>query len=358
MREQGFYVLNYFNVTEFGKKMKDEPVSADRRNDPSLWKSPVEYLKLQLPKGYLQPPMSTCYEAWVTDVGDPDYQRFMLEQAKRYIERIPDSSGICIDRLDWLRYYNLNADDGVSWVDGKPARSLYQSWRGFMALLGPLMHDAGKVIFVNNHVKRLELLQHVDGIYCEFCQAGPALNSTGLLSLRRPAIGWTSGEQDIRPDPDAFFQRHLHMGVYPTVPYPGNNHCIGPSPWVDEQYLAYGSLLDAMRGKRWVLLPHCVEVTGNAAKVNLFEVPGGYAMPVTFGGQAKSVEVVLRGLQGISDKTRIEAIHPGVQDPVAVRFRRDGAAFVLTVPVQRGCAMVKLIRDRAEPMTGKKSHEQ
>ena len=131
------------------------------------------------------------------------------------------------------------------------------------------------------------------------CQAGPALNSTGLLCLRRPALGWTSGEQDIRPDPDAFFQRHLHLGVYPTAPYPGNNHCIGPSPWADEQYLAYGPLLDAMRGKRWVLLPHCIEVAGNAAKVNLFEVPGGYAMPVTFAGRAKSVEVVLRGLSGL-----------------------------------------------------------
>ena len=79
---------------------------AGRKDDPSLWKSPVKYLKLRLPKGYLQPPIGTCYGAWVTDVGDPDYQRFMLEQARRYIERIPDSSGICIDRMDWLRYYN------------------------------------------------------------------------------------------------------------------------------------------------------------------------------------------------------------------------------------------------------------
>ena len=116
-----------------------------------------------------------------------------------------------------------------------------------MSLLGPLMHDAGKVIFVNNHIKRLELLRQVDGVYCEFCQTGPALNATGLLCLHRPALGWTSGEQDIRPDSDAFFQRHLHMGVYPTAPYPGNNHCICPNPWVDEQYLAYGPLLDASR---------------------------------------------------------------------------------------------------------------
>jgi hypothetical protein len=323
--------------------MKDVPVSAGKENDPDLWKSPVEYLKLRFPKGYVQPPISTCCGAWVTDIGDPDYRRFMLEQARRHIERIPDSSGICIDRMDWLCYYNGGADDGVSWVDGKPARSLYQSWRGFMSLLGPLMHDAGKVIFVNNLVKRLDLLQQVDGVYCEYCQTGPALNSTGLLCLHRPALGWTRGEQDLRPDSDAFFQRHLHMGVYPTAPYPGNNHCIPPGFWVDEQYLAYGPLLDAIRGKRWVLLPHCIEVTGNAAKVNLFEVPGGYAIPITFAGQAKSVEVVLRGLPGLAGKTRIEALHPGVKDPVEIELRHREAAVVLTVPVRRGCAMVRVM---------------
>ena len=33
---------------------------------------------------------------------------------------MPDSDGICIDRVDWLRLYNRQADDGVTWIDGKP----------------------------------------------------------------------------------------------------------------------------------------------------------------------------------------------------------------------------------------------
>ena len=97
------------------------------------------------------------------------------------------------------------------------------------------------------------------------------------------------------------------------------------------------------RGKRWVLLPHCVQVTGNAAKINLFKVPGGYAMPVTFGGQAKSVEIVLCGLPKLSDKTRTEALHPGVKNPVEVGLRRNEAAVVMTVPLHRGCAMVRIV---------------
>ncbi len=51
-----------------------------------------------------------------------------------------------------------------------------------------------------------------------------------------------------------------------------------------------------MRGKKWVLPPHVVEVVGNKAKANLFEVPGGYALPVTFGGKASTATVVLAGL--------------------------------------------------------------
>ena len=45
------------------------------------------------------------------------------------------------------------------------------------------MHEAGKVIFVNNYLKRLELLRHADGIYCELAHTGPALNSSGLLGV-------------------------------------------------------------------------------------------------------------------------------------------------------------------------------
>ncbi|MDD2764870.1 MAG: hypothetical protein PHE83_12955 [Opitutaceae bacterium] len=96
----------------------------------------------------------------------------------------------------------------------------------------------------------------------------------GGLALRKTALGWTSQEADLRPDPDAFFQRYLYLGVFPMAPFPGNDHSLLPSAWVDRQYLDYGPLLDALRGKKWVLRPHAVEAVNHAAKVNLFQVPG------------------------------------------------------------------------------------
>ncbi len=129
MRRQGFYVLNYFNVCEYGAKMLDRPVPLqEAAKDPDLWQKPLEFLKVRLPNACLQPPVRVGNYGWLVDVGDPGYQQHILEQAKRHIEKLPDTSGICIDRMDWLRFYNLHADDGVSWVDGRPARSLFQSW--------------------------------------------------------------------------------------------------------------------------------------------------------------------------------------------------------------------------------------
>ena len=202
------------------------------------------------------------------------------------------------------------------------------------------MHEHDKVIFANMMHPRLDLMRHIDGMYAEFGNYPTVANGEALLCLRKPALAWTRNDDPLGDD---FFQRHLHLGLYPTAPYPSNNHCIEPSTEHDRWYFDYGPLLDAMRGKKWVLRPHCVEVKDAVAKSNLFEVPGGYVIPVTFAGQTKTAEVILRGLEGVSDQTRAEALHPGVEKPAPVNLRRQGTDTVLTVPLHRGCAMVRVV---------------
>ena len=62
-----------------------------------------------------------------------------------------------------------------------------------------------------------------------------------------------------------------------------------------------------------VLLPHVIEVAGQKARANLFSVPGGYVIPVVFGGKEKTVEVTLNGLPRLpgQDGFRVEVIHSG-----------------------------------------------
>ena len=342
MRDHGFYVLSYFNVAEFGAKVKWPLPQAPQVNERELWKDCNAYLSARLAPAILYGPYFSWNGCIVLDCGEPVYQEFLLEQARRNIEKLPATAGICVDRLDWLRLYNERRDDGVSWFKNKPARSLIVSWNRLMGRLGPLMHKAGKVIFVNNHTKRLDILRHADGIFDEFTYEASPLNTTALLCLRKPALGWTGKAQHLQPDPDKFFQKYLHMGVYPMAPYPGNDHALQPDPNVERYYLDYGPMLDSMRGKKWVLEPHCVEAAGGLAQVNLFEVPGGYVIPVTHGGQAESVEVVVRNVKGLTSKADCTALHPGSEQPASVRIAQDGGAVRLTVPLKRGCAMVKI----------------
>ena len=339
MATNGFYVLDYFNVTEFGKNMGGAP--GKQPGDPDLWQDPRAFLKTQLPGAILIGGNATCYAASAVDPGDAAFQKFILEQADRHLRLIPDSSGICIDRLDWLGRANGKADDGVSWVGGKPARSLCVSWNNLLAKLGPKMHAAGKVVFVNPIYSRLDLLRQVDGLYSEQGNQGQPLNACALMGLDKPVLAWSYNETLHQPDPDAFFQRHLLLGVYPTAPYPWNNHCLTPEASADQEFLDYGPLLDAMRGKKWVLAPHCVATTTPGVKVNLFAVPGGYALPVTFGGQAGFADVAVQNLPGL-EACKCSALQPGVAAAVALTATVHGGKLTLRVPLQRGCALVLL----------------
>jgi hypothetical protein len=292
-------------------------------------------------------PYYTWGDGIVLDCGEPSYADFLLAQARRHIEKLTQSSGICIDRMDWIRMYNEDRDDGVSWFNGRPSRSLVISWKGLFARLTPMFHDAGKVVYCNDHVRRLDVLRYADGIFDEFDANGPAMNVNAFLTVRRPAIAWTPSEDDLKPDPDAYFQRHLYLGFYPMAPYPENDHSVTPSAWVDKQYLDYGPLLDLMRGKKWVLSPHAVEVRDAAAKANLFQVPGGYVVPVTFGGDHPVVAVALSGL-GFQIASA-EVFHPGSGEGKPLQFTDAGSTIVLTVPLERGCAVLRLRTRRSTP---------
>ena len=71
---------------------------------------------------------------------------------------------------------------------------------------------------------------------------------------------WTSDENPFGSDPDEYFQRHLYMGAFPTVPFPGNDHSVLPSEANDRLYLDYGPLFNALRGRTWLLKPGVVEM--------------------------------------------------------------------------------------------------
>ena len=369
MKQKGFHVLNYFNVTEFGAWIKYPP-PAPLPQPIELWHDANAFLYSRLSGAILfgaqqngkagnlyggwgsrsaeqqrhpQPgarttPHFTWGDALVMDCADSAYADFLFEQARRHIELFPDADGICIDRMDWLGEYNSKRDDGVSWIGERPAASLYFSWQSCLRRLGPLFHDHGKVIFCNPHLNRLELMKEIDGIYNEFGQVGFNLNMSAFMALAKPFLAWTATVEDLRPDPDAYLQHHLYMGAYPTAPFPENDHTIAPDPWAEKQYLDYGPLFSLLKGKQWVLTPHAVSVTDNIAKANMFHTDAGFVIPVIM-SRANTVQISCRSLNGKRIKECF-ACFPGTAERSAITPVAGENAITLSVPVQRRCALV------------------
>lgn len=353
MKRRGLYGLNYFNVTEFGSGVV-YPFPAVKTTEATRWQSANDMLSQELAGAVLLSPRDVRdkagtviaaqdrpYGTWggavAMDPGEDRYRDFLIQQAREHVRHFPDSYGICIDRLDWLRLYNSRRDDGVSMVDGKKQASLYRSWNRIMDDLSAVFHAHHKLIYCNNHVKRIDLLKEIDGQFDEFTYAGTALNQTGLLGVCMPAIGWVGNkEQVLQAGKDVFMQRFLYMGVHPVVPIRGNDHAIAPDAEIERLYLDYGPLFNRLRGRRWVLVPDCITVEG--ARGNIFQLPDGtYMVVLVLGGEQAEVRLEHVPLAG----RMLSVLYPGAAAPV--RRGRVGATdgpLRVTIPLRRGCAML------------------
>jgi hypothetical protein len=362
IRRHGFHVLSYLNLNEFGAKVQVPPPCLP---DTSSWKDQYSFLFARFPHAVLHPPAAEkpdvpdlrvlppdgseppVYWSWegcvAMDPGDPAFAEFLVEQAARHLREIPDASGISIDRIDWVRLFNHEADDGVAWLGDRPVRSLHTSHQQIMERLGALIHGAGKVIFMNNHVKRLEQMRHIDGIFDEFSYGGCSLNSSALLCLRKPALGWTASEDQIRSaGPDHYYQRHLYMGMYPMAPFPGNDHSLCPSEFADCIATDYGSLFNLLRGKKWVLLPGLVSLEDPAAKWNCFETCQGLVFVVAFAGNNPiTMRIHDAGRLSLGAKPDGVVYTPGCgSSPKPALVKQAGKDLEISITPNRGCAVL------------------
>ena len=346
----GLHPLNYFILSEFGTNLagRKTPGEAWRPAGDESWADQFGYLRGKLADSIYLDEKGAEATVWgqtvIMDPAGHSYKAHIVEQVRRHIEKLPDWEGFVCDRMYWPQRVNSAADDGVGWYDGRPGRHFTVSYREGMAAVADVIHKAGKVIFCNPCMAyRLDCYRNVDGFFDErYGSREHAINGSAMLGIRKPVVIWVDSADEVKADPNAFFHRHLHLGAYPMAPFPNNDHSIRPDPEVEKWYMDYGPLFDAMRGKKWVLEPHCIEIEGGKAKANLFEVSNGWVAPVTFGPKDGTVKVLIRNVPGISDKLKFDALHPGVEQPQPVKATQRDGVLELEVPLQRSCAMVRI----------------
>ena len=85
-------------------------------------------------------------------------------------------------------------------------------------------------------------MSQIDGIYDEFGYLPASLNLCAQMAFMKTLIAWTVSKENFKPNPDAYFQQHLYLGAFLTIPFPGNDHCINPDQAAEKYYLDYGPL--------------------------------------------------------------------------------------------------------------------
>jgi hypothetical protein len=354
MRSMGFYVLDYFNMTEIGYELRgiDAPDAKSLSKD-ELWRNPKAFIQENLSDALLMTnwkgysflggnPLFTWGDAVIVDPATPGYQKFLLGQADQLIRHMKFSSGICIDRTDHTRAFNTRSDDGYTFWHDQPARSLVNSWKETLGKVSEKFHQAGRVIYVNDHNHRIDMMKDIDGFYDEAGHLGTSLNNTSFLALRKPVVTWTASTKTLGTNPDKYFQSLLYMGAFPTAPVTGNDHTIVPDPTTDTYYLQYGPLLNLLRGKKWVLEPHVLQVENNAAKANLFKVPEGLVMPVVFATTEAPVKVKILHSAEIGDLVSASALSPDSEKETPIKITSGKGYYELNVPAGKRGAMVRI----------------
>jgi len=296
------------------------------------------------------------------------YLDHLLEMAETSMKYTP-SSGVCIDRQDWIGFVNPNSDDNRTWFPIKggkhfaPVAAMINSWKPAMKMFAEKWHNKGKAVIINDHSNRLDMMEYVDGIYAEMGDITPEgfthSLGTGLASMNIPSWSWIHHEQSLVVL-EKGLQSLLYVGVYPTVPIKNNDHAIGgdcaPNCSYDKIFIDYAPLfLTALRGKKWVLTPHAVRVlTPHGGQANVFKIIRRVSN--TSISRTAIAVVLVQAANFISKSTitvtlpsdwhnrkisTVTVMHPGHNSPTPLTWS-ESSLWIITieVPVKRACAVV------------------
>eukprot|EP01052_Picozoa_sp_SAG31_P010228 SAG31_NODE_554_length_14181_cov_22.378000_3_plen_824_part_00 len=358
-------VLGYFNGWELGQNMSDyppDPQSCPKQSD--LWRHAPCFIHKYFDKalctnktgGRMAGPNTHLWWDGDTqlDPGFPVYRKFLKTMVQNHLEMEPHFMGLASDGI--RACLNFAGDDGIATVYNNGSLALVQdgwtAWAALMAEIGPMLHDRDKLMSSNTiNGVFIHNLRHVDLIITELLASSYQLSGgNAWVGLNKPVTMWTTG---IEPDDcanctDLFFSRLLHLGLFPMPPMPSADHCLATGDrFVHEQFMIWGPLFRALKGRKWVLRPHAISVkltlaaamdshntvaggVGCTATIapppmpgtipllppiaNVFlDLNGSEIIVITSPGQpvASAVTATLRNVTGASTGVMVTALRPG-----------------------------------------------
>jgi hypothetical protein len=274
MRGHGISVFAYFNVTEYGG-------AGDKGGDASV---SDRLLREKFADALMKDEENRPIPTWEGAYAMNPRSRYSLwpkleEQVRRHLARLPDFAGFIIDRLDWASRYDYGHSDDFTMVGDRAVENMAGPVAEAVESVCRMTHQAGKRVFVNQFY-RIEMLRDVDG----YCHENDYLPALGYLSPYRPAAAWhmrKSYDGDLLE-----FERQMKLRLqFALMPqmiareFPISQQ--KPNARAAEMLERYAPLFRTLAGKEQVLLPHCVEATGDN-DVNLFvNGAGHYVVPLT-----------------------------------------------------------------------------
>lgn len=332
MRERDIGVFAYLNVTEYGgaggakgdaaeaarllrERFADALIKDERGRDIPTW------------EGAMAMNPRSSLSLWPV----------LEDQVRRHLRRLPGFEGFVIDRLDWASRYDYGHSDAETMVGDRPVENMAVPVGEAVRSVCRLAHEAGKRVFVNQFY-RVEVLRDVDG-YCHENDYVPAL---GYLAPYRPVSAWhmrTKYDGDLL-DFEKQLKLRLQFAVFPQMiakEFPISQQ--KPGARAAEMLERYAPLFETLIGKEQVLIPHCIEATGEN-DVNLFRNgDGDYVVPLTSRTRHRS-----RGADS-TEAVRVTVRVPDADHLAGVRiYSADGEPYPGAVSPRAGTATIQATR--------------
>ena len=332
MQQHGIGIFAYFNVTEYGGAG-----GVDGKTDAA-----TRVLQTKFADSIVKDVQGREITPWEQDRvinprRDGPIWPEIERQCKLHIERLPDFQGFIIDRLDWASAYDYAHDDGFTTLGDHPIENMAQPVAAAVQSVCHLAHAAKKRVFVNQFY-RVEVLRDVDG-YCHENDYVPAL---AYLTPYRPVSAWEM-RKDYQGDLLEFEKQmklRLRCAVFPQMiahEFPISQQ--KPNPHAADLLELYAPLFETLIGKRQILLPHCVEATGEN-DVNLFlNGAGAYVAPLASRTRHRS-----RGAE------EVEEVTITIRTPDAGKIRSaqvcsaEGPIYEVKVSAMRGSATFRVTK--------------